>query len=912
VAIGVQLAEALQAAHRGGILHRDIKPSNIFLVDKDVTRIVLVDFGLASAAKGESGTFSLTVDGELLGTPGFIAPEQARGHSTIDQRADLYSLGVVLFTCLGRRPPFLASHVVGSLAKLLFEAVPRIGELRDDVPEALDELIAQLMSREPDERLSDTDKVLSCLRPLARAISAGDIPDAHQLPALRNAERCFWSLLVIAGRDRSLTRARLVEIAVRHGAELRRLSAYSATALICVDDTLPATVTRAARCALDIRAIHPNMPLAIATGHGEPGYNLLRRAVALWRNSSGSESQPSTAELSEPSRATRPGLPAVVSSNPRMRVEFSGERRTPTAARRRAAVRFSTLLGRDGELAELNALFTQCVAARTARLALVYGAPGSGKSRLLHEFAQRPGQPPAQVWSARGEPSNAVVPLGLLRQILRCALDLNPGDSPSEHHKRLTDRVCRSVASKDAERVAVFLGELLGSSVAGDDHPLLSAARADSRVMHEHMYWAWHDWLDAETACQPVLIAIDDIQWGDRASLRFIGATLRNLANRPLMIGATADRDSAHASDNRTARPRAVRALRDSYPAHELHLDPLANDVCRDLAQSVLGQSAESLSADLAGRCAGDLRHLEELLGAAQHGQRSSLPDSASHGVKLRLAMVDHDDRSVLQAVSVFGQAASAAGIAEVFGAAPIEIRASIARLLKLGILATDGSTERPDDQVYRFVGSLVQTAVYTAIPTERRRRWHRRAADWLHSAGRGDSCVVAAHLRRAGLDQRAVPWLCRAAMRALCAGEYEDALALAREAVECGAEGSVLGSLSLIQAEAYNRNDKPEAAYLCACNAMDLLDRDSPTWLRAARHVVLAASSSDRFAELAALAYTRLLLGESGRKMISSLGTNHDGAHVVEALHALNIAGALGRVIQPDPSRRGRSIPAN
>ncbi len=97
-------------------MHRDVKPANLFLVDGRADRMKVLDFGVARVAGS-----ALTATGVLLGTPSYIAPEQARGAREVDGRADLFSLGAVLFECLTGRPPFSGEHVMAVLAKVLLE-----------------------------------------------------------------------------------------------------------------------------------------------------------------------------------------------------------------------------------------------------------------------------------------------------------------------------------------------------------------------------------------------------------------------------------------------------------------------------------------------------------------------------------------------------------------------------------------------------------------------------------------------------------------------------------------------------------------------------------------------------------------------------------------------------------------------
>jgi eukaryotic-like serine/threonine-protein kinase len=149
--LGVRVAEALAAAHAQGVVHRDVKPSNIFLAGGDIARTKLLDFGTARWAQI---TGLLTLTGTVLGTPAYMAPEQARGDKKVGPQADVFALGCVLFECLTGQPAFAADHMVATLTKLLFEEPPSIRKLRADVPKEVAEAVEQMMAKDPGKRPS--------------------------------------------------------------------------------------------------------------------------------------------------------------------------------------------------------------------------------------------------------------------------------------------------------------------------------------------------------------------------------------------------------------------------------------------------------------------------------------------------------------------------------------------------------------------------------------------------------------------------------------------------------------------------------------------------------------------------------------------------------------------------------------
>lgn len=158
-------ADALGAAHAQGVVHRDVKPSNLFLLGGDVSKLKLLDFGVARVSQA-----TITLSGITFGTPGYMAPEQARGDRLLDARADVFALGCVLFECLTGRAAFQGEHLMAVLAKILLEEAPRVRELRPEVPRALDQLVARMLSKEPDRRPRDGRELtteMASLDPLA-------------------------------------------------------------------------------------------------------------------------------------------------------------------------------------------------------------------------------------------------------------------------------------------------------------------------------------------------------------------------------------------------------------------------------------------------------------------------------------------------------------------------------------------------------------------------------------------------------------------------------------------------------------------------------------------------------------------------------------------------------------------------
>ncbi|NUQ63014.1 MAG: serine/threonine protein kinase [Pirellulales bacterium] len=156
--IGRQIASGLAAAHQRGLIHRDVKPSNI-LIEKGVQeRVKITDFGLARAVADAS----LTQSGVIAGTPMYMAPEQAGGDS-MDHRADLFSLGSVLYAMCSGRPPFRATTSMATLRRVI-EGEPRpIREFMPEVPQWLCDIIANLHAKKPEDRCPSAQELADLL-----------------------------------------------------------------------------------------------------------------------------------------------------------------------------------------------------------------------------------------------------------------------------------------------------------------------------------------------------------------------------------------------------------------------------------------------------------------------------------------------------------------------------------------------------------------------------------------------------------------------------------------------------------------------------------------------------------------------------------------------------------------------------
>ncbi|WP_394823898.1 protein kinase domain-containing protein [Pendulispora albinea] len=369
VALARAIAGALAAAHRERLVHRDIKPANIFLVEGDPARAKLLDFGLVSTSHGPCTSLSRDV---LLGTPAYMSPEQARGmqSTSLDAASDVFSLGVVLYKCMTGRAPFTGENMFALALNITLEEAPRVSTSKPDVPRAFDELIAQMLAKDPAARPRDGSELLGRL-------AAMDVPSktlrAHPPAEWLMAEQRLVSV-VLAGAREPLgpgALARAMEIARAHGVRLDSFSNRRIVATADVHGSATDQAARAAHTALALRGELALAPLAIATGRAVfrglgPTGESIDRAVCLL---GAAESTPAPAPAIRLDDVTAALLEGRFDVARGAGGAWLGEPRSPSGAGRTLLGKQSPFVGRAREMQILEATLAESSSSRAASAA---------------------------------------------------------------------------------------------------------------------------------------------------------------------------------------------------------------------------------------------------------------------------------------------------------------------------------------------------------------------------------------------------------------------------------------------------------------------------------------------------------------------------------------------------------------
>ena len=383
--LAARVLDALAAAHERGVVHRDIKPSNVFLVGWRLFDVRIIDFGVARRVVGAR---ELTRRGSTVGTPHYSAPEQARGELDIDGRADIFSVGAVLFECLTGRTPFQGKDAQEVLTNVCLTPVPRVWEHCPGLDPELGAVIDRMLIQDRDRRPDDARDLAGALsrdrhppgrrrgrrrgRPRRRASARRP----HAWPSSRSPAACCVG--GGAGEPGRAGRARGVRQPAAAGrvlpADPRHRRAWPSTRSPTSPGWRPACWPSCPQACLGVAMGH--LSLAGRT----PSGGLVDRLRAL------GATEPGRVRLHDNVARLLPAAQVVrESSTPLapcwLRLDESGELTELAPAEHQGA-----LLGREYELGFLEQALAKCASARSARSILCVADPGMGKTRLARAF----------------------------------------------------------------------------------------------------------------------------------------------------------------------------------------------------------------------------------------------------------------------------------------------------------------------------------------------------------------------------------------------------------------------------------------------------------------------------------------------------------------------------------------------
>ena len=767
VEVAIVVGEALEEAHRAGVIHRDVKPGNIFLCPGTVDWALhldvfpkLIDFGVAA-----SNSMRITRTGDYVGTPAYMAPEQARGDGTVDVRSDVYSLGATLFELISGRPPHVGPTAIATLARLVTTPAPRLRELRTDVSLHLDALVARMLSTSADDRPATVrevvDSLSECVDQASRLSWIDPLGDASSSRLGSSASRLVTSIVAISFAKGS-ARERALEHLLQRGADAVPLGN---DAIVAHLGARHAVGTEAAT-AIDLgrRLARAGARVGIASGrirvnwasdnHVQPVGEVVDRASALARDA-------------------EPGIvlaDATTSELGRGRYEFLsrddgstivGEQLRGQRGERAGGAPF---VGRDSELARVMSAFRRCVTDRVPIVVSITGPPGIGKTRLRREVVARIGalaDAPAAVFQ-RSEAYGRGNALGAAADVLRAMVGLPKGTTAAEAEAGIIARLGPTTRDELTAQSRKLLAMLLSNE------PLPEAV--DARGARDALWLAMTE-LVLQMLDQPTAIIMEDLQWADPESSGWLDHMMGRAAGRPLLL---------------------VVMVRPSYWTEEVQrfhgrdhvrveLRPLSMDASRLIARSLLGETASTEELErIAAQAAGLPLFAEELARLRAAGRDMARAPTIEAAIQVSLDALDEECRDAVGRLCVFGQTCWDSGL-EALGLHGAE---SIMKALAAAEVLIEQSGSRfSGTREWMFKHALVREVAYASLGKAERRELHALAAQWLASMGE-DAATVAGHFDLGAEETKAAEYWAIAAKHALVANALADALTMAERSL--------------------------------------------------------------------------------------------------------------------------------
>jgi eukaryotic-like serine/threonine-protein kinase len=803
-------AHAMIPVHARGIVHRDLKPSNLFLLSGgDGLCVKLIDFGLV---KRDDPDLEPTQRGLLLGTPWFIAPEQARGQN-VDARADVYSLGAVLFRLVTGRHLFETPHLIAYLGRLVLEEAPRACSIRREVPEALDELLARTLRREPAQRPADSaelEQLLGALPELGNSVPSSrpsimPAAPAAQQPGLVGLTRRLQDAIgqptpgavSPALLERRVVAVVLAELEHRPVAELltrevrtvageqarvEMLQGEQVVVGFGLDRLVGDEAIRAARVALRLVRVFPGTRAAVAAGHAVTG----RRGLA------GEALERAAKQLA---RVVEPGIRVDEDIQPLLKGRFvtldddAGGvlvcEQEVDAEPRRVLGRATPMVGRSRELALAVSVFDAVARDRIPRAVLLLGPEGIGKSRLRREvmcyLRDKRAHPDALV--AHGDPVRAHRGVSSFGLALRARMGIHEGQDAQSQALRMR-QFLQQHRSCDPVGLAEFVGELVGVSDTREVSRELQTARATPVLMAARIFHAVEGLLRCDAPSAPQVVVLEDVEHLDETTVA-LADWLLDCEDLPLMVLAQARSDFDQRFPDLWKRRRVTM----------VPLAPLCKSASELLVHNCLPNVDSSTLRRIVRRAQGNPLFLEELI-RHETKTRGKLPLSVHALIQARLDQRTDSQRQLVRAVSVFGLhfwTGSAEALLE------RDCGADLEQLQAAEIFVREEPSRFAGQPQWAFQHTLVFETAYASLLPEDRTALHARAAQWLQEAGEQDLGLIARHVDAGGDLARAAALYAKASTQAYSKGQLRAALEFATRGATT-AEDQPLRAACLLQ----------------------------------------------------------------------------------------------------------------
>jgi len=780
--LAAQICAGLSAAHARGIVHRDLKPGNVFCCDDGSVKIL--DFGIARPMSASAP--QLTMAGSVVGTPGYLSPEQARGDSEVTPAADLWALGVILYQAISGENPFIRTTAVATILAVVLEEAPPL-DVEGGLPEGLTEAIDRCLQKDPGARWATADALAEALGDVDPAQVPARVP--VPMPSIPVGERRVVALLFAAGvHDLPRLQGAIEDL----GGELIPMLG-GAIGLFGGRTYEGDEASRAVRAALSARAAADR--IAVASGRAIGGAGTVGGEAVRAVERAAREDLAGVAVDALAARQLTGQFELVPVSE--------GLFEVPRALSARESGSFPRLredlplLGRRLESGRIDDAIARAFVQGQATILWVDGPPGIGKTRLRAELERELDSRRILTMSARGESHRRDASFHVFAELIRSIPELqpfflNPSVPNARRHQALAAFLEQVFDDPAWLRQSVeTIGRLLGLD---EDAALGTTRHSDPQLMADRMRMALSDLIDG-LATEPLAIVIDDAQWVDVPTLYLLDDLLGRLSDRRFLIFLAARPELAEEQRGLFADRAPVRIEPRGLTTDEVQV--FASAIAEDEVPPVLARA-------IASRTGGNPFFVEQIMRELVEKEQVGdslltlpIPLDVEGAVQSRLDHLPAEEKRLLKRAAIFDGSFTEGGLRalEIDDPAP-HLRALVRRGLLTGRRVGDAA-----EREYRFLNELVGDVAYRMSSEEALRDLHRRAA--AHLGEHGDPEQLARHLERGDEPERAATAYVKAAQLASARGDTPSVLRCTERALALGVVGSEACELHLVRADA-------------------------------------------------------------------------------------------------------------
>ena len=643
---------------------------------------------------------------------------------------------------------------------------------------------------------------------------------------------------------------------------------------------------QAARCALIMQRENPDAVIALATDREIVHLNrvvgeVIDKAVTLLRQAEASNLRAQNGIVVDKVTVSMVATHFEIWKSHGGNLALLGQERMASACS--LLGRASPFMSREAELRTLRSTLKDCIDEESVQVCVVTGAAGIGKTRLADEFLSKLYKEENfefAVWSAQGDTMRSGSPLYLMADMLCRRVGISDRERPDVCWTKLMAFVSQYVGEGDNERICAFLGQLLGLSSPGPEHPQLVMARSAPHLMADQIRRALVDMISAVATSFPLLILIDDLQWVDRASLEVLDRVMHNVDGCPFAVVAFGR------PELKNVHPK----LWHKHKISEIYLGRLSRRAAKKMVRRALGDERYADCADaIINQADGNPFFLEELIRSVDTGGEE-LPNSIVAMVQTRLSALEPDARRILRAASIYGARFWRGGVMSLVGQ-EVVVDDCLMDLVEREMLIAHPLSRLAGETEYEFRNELLRRCAYDMLTEQDRRLGHRLAGSWLESAGESDARFLAHHFERGGAASEALMRYIEAADNALHRGDLDVAIDMAGRGIKCGAQGEELGKLRRIQMENQVWRGHTSAAAKLGIEALQLVPSLSRIWYDIAGEVAIAWGKMAKLDMVQGLTDKLLTADEPTDNAVGRLGAMVKVAQTLFA-HGRNVSG--------------------